>query len=68
MNALIFSGSNMGHIAPIVGAIYRVGRDGRVVYSGGSSPMQRERQVVGVRRSRRIMNGLATSKREGSIE
>jgi len=68
MNVLIFSGSDMGHIAPIVGAIYRVGRDGRVVDSGGSSPMQRERQVVDVRRRRRIMNGLATSKREGSIE
>ena len=68
MNALIFSGSNMGHIAPIVGAIYRVGRDGRVVDSGGSSPLQRERQVVDARRRRRIMHRLATSKREGSIE
>jgi len=68
MNVLIFSGSNMGHIAPIVSAIYRVGRDGRVVDSGGSSPLQRERQVVDVRRSRRIMNGLATSERERPIE
>jgi len=68
MNALIFSGSDMGHIAPIVSAIYRVGRDGRVVDSGGSSPLQRERQVVDVCRRRRIMSGLATSKREGPIE